>query len=805
MIQTTRRLLPIFILLVCTASASAQIDLGVQARQDPKQMMADQLVLLVQGALAGREMPTDDQLLRAHVLLDLAADLAPDRIEVWRMKAELAELRGDRDERRGAISKIVKLDPSDDSAQLELILDGVSRRNTVEERLELVERILDAQAARGLSRALRSRLASYAAAAAREIGDERKFARRLAQAMELDPANSDAAKMAFELARDRDDSPLYLGTAAIAWAASAPTDAQARNVLADILLREGLYAESAEQMDMGVALAAQPPTADQLQRWAMALAMAGRTDGALNLLAEVERSLQQAAAYRDANAGPEGRGAEGPGDPAALPPQLELLRLAILSVSVQPDTTRENFERLSRSLQPLIDAGDENARRELAIAAAMFGHDLGAAEGYLGDAAPDSPHRRLVRGWVALRYGRLEQARELLSPLAEAHPLAALGVALMEPDPATRASMLETIRRREPTGMAGMLAVLNLAKQGAPIEPTRVGRSLRELMRQTPSRVWSTDLSLSPWLGMRLSVEPGRLAYLEPIRGTVTLQNLAGVPLSIGPAATVPEQMLVSVQPSRAGEPMPPLLPIVVDIGRRLTLQPSERVVIDFRLDHSTLGALLGLNPSEPLAFQATAILDPRQTPQGTVRPGPAGALDSVRAIQLVHQPIIARNVEAWLDGLDSPDEAEVLRCIARLLRALAAEVPAQAGGESLRQRIADTLAQHARDFSPLQQAWAMRFLPPAERMPNAVKRVVEFAQRGDDPLTRLVYLEANVTDPTDPALTAALRETDPLIGEYARALRAALVARQEEMQRMQQEQAQMQGQAPQPAPVESR
>jgi tetratricopeptide (TPR) repeat protein len=750
------------LLLWLTAAANAQIDLGVQARQDPRQMMADQLILLVQDVLAGDGMPEAYQVMRAQVLLDLALDLAPDRVEFWRLKAQFAELRGDRDERRGAVGQIVRLDPRDDAAQLELILDSVSRQQTLDQRLAMVERVLDSPSGRTLSGPLRSRLASFAAAAAEELGDQRKFARRLAQALDLDPANGDAARMMYELAMQRGDSPLHRGTAVIGWVRSQPASSAARQLLGETLLREGLFEQAAQQFEMSVSLAQAPPTSDHLRKWVMATAMAGQTDAALSLLRDVERSLEQG-----------GNGGE------RLPAELELLRLAILSISVQPETTRENFEKLAASLRPMIEAGDAAARRELAVAAAMFGHDLEAAEGYLGQANADDETRRMVRGWVALRYGRHEQGTSLLRPLAERHPPAALGVALLEQDPGVRASMLETIRARDPVGMPGLLAVLNLRRMNAPVGPTRVGQSLAEVMRKAPARLWFSDLTLSPWLAMRLSVEPGRLAYLEPVRGAVMLQNLSGVPLSVGDGGAVPGRMLVSIQPSRAGEPLPPLPPLVVDLGRRITLQPSERLTVDFRVDHSYLGELLAMNPSQPVSFQATGIVDPRPTVYGTVRPGPMGAIDSVRAIQLVHQPVNAENIRAWIAGLESPDRAEQLRSIARLLRSLSVATSAEAGGEAVRTQVAEALAQRFRNFDTLQQAWTMRFLPPVDRQPVAVQRVVELAQRSREPLVRLVYLESQVTDPASPALNAALREEDPLIGEYARALRESLRERQ--------------------------
>lgn len=775
--RRNRRLPAMLVALACAASAAppvlGQIDLGVQARQDPKQMMADQLALLMQDALAGGEMPTADQLSRAQVLLDLALGLAPDRVELWRMQRDLAELRGDEETVQESLGRIVRVDPQDDAAQLALILNRVADAQTLNARMEMVERVLDTPAGKSLSPALRSRLASFAASASQELGDDRKFARRLTEALRLDSSNGEAARLAYGLAVERGDSPLYRGIAAMTWVKAEPTNPEAREVLARLLLEEGVYEQAAQQFDMSLALARTSPAPEQLQAWVMSLAMAGQTESAMTVLSQMERSVAPA----------EGGAATEPAT-QPLPPSLELVRLAALSVDSQPETTRQYFERLQRSLGPLIEAGDEAARRELAIAAAMFGHDLESAEAILGDAPADDPTRSLVRGWVALRYGRLDEGRQHLQPLAEAHPLAALGMALLESDADAKASMLETIRKRDPQGIPALLAVLNLRKLGREPAATKYGMSLRDAMEQTPARLWHADLSVSPWMGMRLTVEPGRLSYLEPVRGTAILQNLSGVPLSVGEGATLPPRMLVSVQPSRAGEPLQPMPPMIVDLGRRLSVNPSERYLVEFRLDHSAIGEMLAMNPIEPVTFGVTAIVDPQPTPQGGVRPGPAGALDSVRAISLVNQPVTSENVQAWIAALDSQDRAEQFRAIARLLRVISAPLPAEAGGAATTTQIGEAIAQRFRNYDAVQQAWVMRFLPSEDgQLPVALQRVVEQAQRSNDPLIRLVYLSTHVKDPESPAMNAALRTEDPLIGEFARALRDTLRRQAEQPQ----------------------
>ena len=202
----------------------------LQPRRDPQRMMADQLRLLMQQSLAGQDAaPTPAQLTQAQILLNLALDLAPQDADLWRAQREIAQWRGDQKRGREALAQIVKLEPENDAAQLDWIMGSVAQEQTLDRRLAAVSRILDAPASRSLSTSLRSRLASYAAVASREMGDADAFARRLAQAIKLDPTNADAARIMYELAAQRSgtaDVALYRGTALIGclskWASSGP-------------------------------------------------------------------------------------------------------------------------------------------------------------------------------------------------------------------------------------------------------------------------------------------------------------------------------------------------------------------------------------------------------------------------------------------------------------------------------------------------------------------------------------------------------------------------------------------------------
>lgn len=764
------RLIPVFrfvlaaaLVLGVSSRASAQLDLTTQ---DPRQMLADQLVLLMQQSLAGDGLPSEDQLTRASVLLNLALNLAPGDADLWRLKVELSDLRRRPRDRFEAIEKLVALEPQNDALQLELILTRAASQQTLEGRLMLVERVLDAPASRSLSAPLRSRLSSYAAAAARELGDDAKFGRRLTDALRLDSANADAARMAYDLSVQRKSPATHRGAALIGWVRAMPADPMPRFLLGELLMREAVYEEAAQQFDMSAALAQGPPSVDQLRLWVMSLAMSGQMESAVGLLDQIDRAMQAAPPP------PAEDGA--PTQPQTLPPQLQLLRLAIVSMTAQPETARPLYEQLREDLAALGEAGDVAAQRDLALAAAVFAQDLDGAEGLLPDDANEAT-RQLIRGWIALRYGREAEGAQLLRPLAEVEPLAALGMSLLEQDPAAKASLLEAVLRRDPIGMAGLLAAINLRKLERPIPPTPTGISMRDSLQRWPGRIWYTNLTTTPWMSMQLRVQPPRAGFLDPLKATAIISNLSGSPISVGDAGGIPRRLILSVTPTTDGAPQPPLPPMIVDIGRKITLAAGERLEVPFRLDRAEVGQYLLDHATVPLSLQATIVLDPQTTPEGGVRPGPLGAIDSIRTLQITSSAITAPNIEAWLTGLDSRDRAEQLRAIARLLKVLASDLPIDVDAEATRTRIGEAINSRFPTFNPTQQAWTLRFLPPADRLPENLQPAVDLAQRSNEPLVRVVYLAAQVTDPESPAMTAALRHEDPVIGEFARALRSAL------------------------------
>lgn len=155
-------------------------------------ILADQLATTALADLRINPAPERRDFAVALALLQSAADLRPDDAVLTRLAIDAAAAADDRPALDGLLRRLVKLDPSDTSAQLALINRQIQNAQTVKERQDLYERFLGPRG-QSIDAAIRSRLAFDAAMLARERGDNDGFLSRLLMATQLDETNAEAA------------------------------------------------------------------------------------------------------------------------------------------------------------------------------------------------------------------------------------------------------------------------------------------------------------------------------------------------------------------------------------------------------------------------------------------------------------------------------------------------------------------------------------------------------------------------------------------------------------------------------------
>ncbi len=127
-------------------------------------LLADRLLQLAVRSLDGESAPRPEQIEIASLLMGLSLDIDDSDPEAWRTRAELAALAGQDTSYQEALKQYIRRIPEDDAAQLELITHRVSKLDTLDERIEMLERVLGSSSASRLSKPMRSRLAVAASA-----------------------------------------------------------------------------------------------------------------------------------------------------------------------------------------------------------------------------------------------------------------------------------------------------------------------------------------------------------------------------------------------------------------------------------------------------------------------------------------------------------------------------------------------------------------------------------------------------------------------------------------------------------------
>ena len=704
-----------------------------------------------------------DQYVRAQILLDLALEQAPDDAGLWRLRADLADRLGDRATQAMALRRYVGLRPEDDAVRLRLIMFELADLETLDGRLALLEQQLADTKSHGHTPALVSRLASSAAQAAHELGDDAKFVKYLRLAGRTETANADAAALMYAFAESRGASPEQLAAAAINRVRADPVGSVTRRLLAARLAGVAAYKHAAKQYDVSSRMPQAAPLEPlELAGWVRALIGAGELEEASQRLATYEAFVQQ-----QANAG----------TPVPEPPvELTLLRRVL---DGEGDAGVAAYERVVAALQPAADSGDAHAALDLAWIIAVFGPDTQPVAELLRDQDPDDPRYARASGFVYLREGADSWARKAFEQVADHDTISAYGLAkLMGRDDAGIARQLREVIRQSPDGFGAALATHQLRTEGRDVPPTAGGRGVVNLINRLPSSLWRFDLVRNPWVGVKATMVRHRMKQFEPLAAEITLQNLTDFPLPLNDSTGVGHTAFVALSLYIGGQPMGSAPTIVVDLGRRLVLMPGERRSFTVRLDRSLFGASLARTIPATVSFNGTFIVGPELNASGGFSTGPLGGIDTVRSAQVLIEPANNQNVTTWIErmtaGHSADDPRVYFAALARTGAAHAQMVP-PAVEMALASQAVEALTEVFRNSDVRTRAWILLTLGARDDAGSDFRPLFDQAVRSDEELVRVAHLATHVDDPQAPALTSAIRDGGPRLQRFAEALRDAL------------------------------
>jgi tetratricopeptide (TPR) repeat protein len=745
-------------------------------------MLADTITRSTLAMLTGQPQADRSTLEVSAKLLGLSTSLDPGDAERLRLSATLAEAMNNPTAAAAQWADYVKLAPSDDAALLKLAIARVNQNQTLDGRVAAIDKLVNAPGAEAtLTPALRSRLAMIAAEATREIGDGPRYLTWLRQAARLDGTNAHAAAAVYAEVFTRNAGPKALGAAAKNWVEANPTDPQARLALATFLASEAVYIDASQQYANASRMSAgQPLPWSAYRTWTLCLGAAGDTPTALLLIENLERMARPRNPPGNNPGNPLGNvpGANLPGgddentSEGGIPLELELVRLVLLEgwdhrkVNRDRVAIDESYRRVVQALHEQRQSNPLNTQLQLAWIAAAFGPNPADVQKLLTGVDGNDPLGKRALGWMHLRQGQTQWAKDAFKDIQD-DPMAKLGSAfLLSQQDLRRGRMLRDVVRSSPRSLAALIAAISLRAEGRPVQGTAEGEAVRDLMQQSPVQVWRMDLETAPWLSMQASVSPRQARPFEPVTLTLSLTNNGPVAVAIGEGQALRPLAFVDVAMFRQGEPAGQIPTQVVDIGRRLRLEPGETMTVSHRLDWSALGLRLSRIDAASEAFAVSVLLDPRVDGNGRISSGPFGMTDTLRGLSFPYEGVNDPAVDRWLSDLSADLPRAQMIATARLA-SLGNLIDITRLDPQRIEQAHDVLSERAASLDPVRLSWLLWHLP-GDRPDPAFQHVYDSAQRSSQDLVLISYLVNHVNQPDHPAMIAAMRSGPGALQRFA-------------------------------------
>jgi tetratricopeptide (TPR) repeat protein len=757
--------------------------------------------------------PADYQI--AMRTLELARELTPDDVELARRIVAAAWGTGETEALVEATRALLRLDPSDTVAQLRLITARIARAQTAEERLSLYEKFLGPSGAR-LDPSVRSRLALDAALLLREQGNDEQFVAMLNRAMTLDGTNKAAAQLALTFYSGRVSDPVGRFEMMLHLLYADPLDPNVHLAIAQELADHGVMS-SAERFHNHAATLYRrsgsiPPGLDM-----NSLSLRWQIYGPESTLGVLNKSLgtmrEQAQARYDAQI-----------EMDVNPDEL-----------VDPSEVRIDLEKEKVRIISAMAAGDEET-----VAAAM--KDMQASVGYaieqlmnletrpqgyseadaLNQGLAMSIQLQIYRFWTGvdedvavedtqLLHDKAGKFAFMLNPIdpwlllheekyedviARVEELGQMGGRLAH---IARALALEKLGRKDEareilfglarsnglapsSAWARWYAIKNLGEQGL---RTESADGIEALANDVPRFVDDMIADTSSFMSFRIEVLENPTRVNMPWHVRIRLRNLSPVPLSLGSDRPINSRVLL--QPHRDNNVeyfFKELFPEVVELNRRLRLEPYESIDATISVDLGASGMILALNSLNNHRITWRALQGFVIGASGSFQSGPMCKSAESTAVEVLKNPM--KRLSAQETGVTLRNgSAEELPDIIALVRSVLLAWPLRTPRDpEVDDTIRDASAARLQETSPIEQAFMLASLP-ASRLELAMVSFDDaaLALPGQDgfrvttnaALVESLVLLTRVTDPASPLLDEAIERGSEQVAAIARLVRDRL------------------------------
>ncbi|USN99987.1 MAG: hypothetical protein H6810_04830 [Phycisphaeraceae bacterium] len=746
------------------------------------------------------ESPTPEDYEIAARLLGIASELAPKDADLARLETAAAFGTGEPGLLAGATARVVALDPSDTVAQLRLITARIAQRQTAEERLALYEKLLG-PAGVSIDHTVRSRLAVDAALIEREQGNLDRFLSLLTLASSLDQTNKEARHLASsyfaEYAGEDPDSltgELELNLE-LMWA--DPIDPNVHFGISRELAVEGAMREALRFYEIGMTILYRAGLVQPRQK-VEELAMRWLLDGPRFVLDSIEQELKLARdnariKYELDKQRDVPDRLLTPPDEVFLDPLYEKIRIIAAMDAMDKSAVLEGLRELDKytehefkKIQEATTLDDEKSRAKAfeeftsTLVSAQFMRMLANVDvrqtqsiipqipKYIGEEKWNQL-RRPLEAWVALRTGDLDTTRAILQEIGAKTPamrVCRAELLVAEGKDAEAAAEYEYVLRHEsfvPFGAWARSRAMELTGRTDPVTPA--GRRMQRLVAEVPA---SLDHFISdPAEMLSLKIEPVQDDFPpgERARLKITVMNTTPWPLSIGPSRTISSRFLLGVDADDVDEFGAPPQPVVVDMDRRLRLDPTEKLSVEVGVEAGLNGMIFDAANRGIIRQRWQGWQSPTLNSDGAYVAGPYGLSDSSEKFTRSTRPearLPGPDLAAFVGDAASPDTiVAAVESAAAWLRRGDGDEPA---------RVVSALTERYLSAGPTERALMVSALPTASQVPamapfdEMVRREtgLEAVRKVSTPrVVAAMVLVTRVTDADDPLLAAAAGSGD--------------------------------------------
>ena len=785
------------------------LNTSIQAQQSVEQRMGNAITVLATEMASVPALVVDD-IKAAQALIDVAIELSPEDKEIWRQRLELSLLAEDVKRSQESLAKLHDLEPDNDVLSLMIFDTYMSKLNTATERIEAYQSLLSQPTRGSLSTPIASRLALDLAILHQRVGDHDAYAQWLGESIAADPSYREALVRASTFYQDNTDDPIGEAELLLSMVRADPADLQAQVQVGRLLLEKGAYLGASRIYEIiernAISLRNQGAIFqdDFFTEFVLATWGGKSPDEVLNWIDRIDQGKK-----RNALVGQDQEISD-------LSPALCGIRLAVASQMGSKQSKKDAAIALGYTSKKRIEEVKEAASKdgvgvnentfiavvsqlelEWAWLLLLTDSDLSQASalikrvmdaGQLNAQASDR-----FAGWLALRSGDQAKARELLSKIAEGDSFATYGIAVIDKEQGNTQKAAQgflAVARERAGSILGLMAaseLWNILGQRTPINET--ANRLNALAQALPKIIDYATSDPTQLMTFRVRPEKSPIQPFESPVFLVEIINKADFPIAIGDLEPLQPDLLLDMTVRSTYRNFDQLAPLILDVGRRLRLEPQEKLVLKLNLNMTKIGQIINQMMSEGVSISARGFtnffVSEANTSNGVQLTYWPGVLGSVATSQPLRIDGILPT-EAWFDEvikkLKSSDDSQAPVMLAILSQLLNAESD-KADGRL--KNIADETLEHAttvvlesfRRQSPVARGWLLSILNEGQ----ISRPLVSESVLSKEPMVQLgillnVYNNLNsVTTEQNEALIDLVKSDDNTVSIAAKAMRSII------------------------------